>query len=30
VLHKFNLHSKTDLRLAFVNWDFSAWGRPHP
>ena len=25
VLIKFNLHSKTELRLALAAWDFSAW-----
>jgi DNA-binding CsgD family transcriptional regulator len=25
VLVKFNLHSKTELRLALSTWDFSAW-----
>jgi DNA-binding NarL/FixJ family response regulator len=28
VLYKFGLHSKTDLRLVFVDWDFSAWDDP--
>lgn len=27
--HKLNLHSKTDIRLKFYGWDFSAWERPH-
>jgi DNA-binding NarL/FixJ family response regulator len=25
VFHKLDLHSKTDLRLTFYGWDFSAW-----
>ena len=25
VCYKLDLHSKTEIRLAFVNWDFSAW-----
>jgi DNA-binding CsgD family transcriptional regulator len=25
VLHKFDLHSKGELRMALVDWDFSAW-----
>ena len=25
VLRKLGLHSKTDLRLLYANWDFSAW-----
>jgi DNA-binding CsgD family transcriptional regulator len=25
VLAKFQLHSKSELRLAFAGWDFSAW-----
>jgi DNA-binding CsgD family transcriptional regulator len=25
VLYKFDLHSKTELRLALSEWDFSAW-----
>ena len=25
VLTKFQLHSKSELRLAFAGWDFSAW-----
>ena len=25
VFYKLNLHSKTDLRLTFYGWDFSAW-----
>ena len=25
VLYKLDLHSKTDIRLIFFNWDFSAW-----
>ena len=25
VCHKLNLHSKTEIRLAFVHWDFSKW-----
>jgi DNA-binding CsgD family transcriptional regulator len=25
VLRKLDLHSKTDLRVLFANWDFSAW-----
>ena len=25
VFHKLNLHSKTEIRLAFVHWDFSKW-----
>jgi len=24
---KFNLHSRSDLRLLLAVWDFSAWGR---
>lgn len=24
-LNKFGLHSKTDLRVTFAGWDFSAW-----
>jgi DNA-binding NarL/FixJ family response regulator len=27
--HKLNLHSKTDIRLKFYGWDFSAWEQPH-
>ena len=26
VFYKLNLHSKTEVRLTFVSWDFSAWG----
>ncbi len=25
LLHRFNLHSKTELRQALENWDFSEW-----
>ena len=25
VLHKFNMHSKTELRQALAEWDFSEW-----
>ena len=25
VCYKLNLHSKTEIRLAFVHWDFSKW-----
>ncbi len=25
VCYKLNVHSKTEIRLAFVHWDFSAW-----
>ena len=25
VCYKLDLHSKTDIRLTFVHWDFSAW-----
>lgn len=25
VLHKFNLHSKDELRMLTADWDFSAW-----
>ena len=25
VCYKLNMHSKTEIRLAFVYWDFSAW-----
>jgi len=25
VLRKFNLHKRSDLRLLFAHWDFSAW-----
>ena len=29
-LRKFNLHSKADLRVALVNWDFSSWLKEPP
>jgi DNA-binding CsgD family transcriptional regulator len=25
ILHKFNIHSKSQLRQALADWDFSAW-----
>jgi DNA-binding CsgD family transcriptional regulator len=25
VLHKFDLHSKAELRRSLADWDFSAW-----
>jgi DNA-binding NarL/FixJ family response regulator len=28
VMNKLDVHSKTELRLLLVSWDFSAWGAP--
>ena len=28
-MNKFGVNSKTELRLLFAGWDFSAWDRPH-
>ena len=30
ILRKFDLHSKTELRNALADWDFSAWSDPSP